>query len=258
MRSFPSSGPEIAGSSGVAAPAVRQHDEPLDEVIEVSWFRTDVAGDHCRTLLNRLSEAERARASRFRFDRDRSRYVAAHAHLRRVLARFTGREPSGLTLATAAHGKPFLLAEPPMVGPQFSLSYSGDFCVVAIATRALVGVDIERISPLADDEPIGEHCSASERHWLATLPDAQKLRGFYRCWTLKEALLKAEGLGLAIPLNRVGVISSAGDVVVETGPELTGTYNLRELAAPDGYSGALCVRDCAHCVVVVDPDLHSA
>ena len=150
-------------------------------------------GDACLALLD---ADERARAARFHFERDRGRYVAAHAALRRLLARRTGRDAASLAIETGPYGKPYLAGTP---GCAFSLSHSEDLALVALADDGEIGVDLERVRPLADLEGLERQClTAGERRVLDGLAPADRSLAFLRHWTRKEACLKALGTGLHI------------------------------------------------------------
>jgi len=151
-----------------------------------------------------LSEEETGRARRFVFPRDRDRYVRAHAVLRRVLGGVCGMAPETLRFRKGAHGKPQLKSAPAAEPVEFNLSHSADIAVVAIARKYTLGIDVERVRPI-DREIAEHHFSPRELRTLQDLDPEDWLRGFFRCWTAKEALLKGEGLGLNLPLDAFDV-----------------------------------------------------
>ena len=148
------------------------------------------------TLTHLLGADERARADRFRFPRDRRRFVVRRARLRQVLAAWVGRAPEALTFTENSHGKPILVD-----GPPFSLSHSADMMMLAIGD-AEVGCDLEWIDPALDWPPLAEtFFTPAERAALAALPPEAARRAFFACWARKEAFVKALGLGLSYPLD---------------------------------------------------------
>lgn len=152
-----------------------------------------------------LSDAERERAARFRFDRDRSRWLVAHVQTRAILGAELGVVPSEIRYAFGPKGKPSL-AWPERSGVEFNLSDSGDLALLAISRSAPVGVDVEFIKPMPDLAAIAaSHFAAEERETLLALPDAEQLGAFYRIWTRKEAYIKAVGTGLSHGLDRFAV-----------------------------------------------------
>jgi 4'-phosphopantetheinyl transferase len=180
-----------------------------------------------------LDDEERARAARFRFDRDRRRFVVRRGRLREWLGACTGERPERLAFAIGPFGKPVLEG-----GPHFSLSHSHERTMLAIAD-AEVGCDIEWIDTEVDWRPLAEGLFApAERDALAALPDDIGRLAFFRCWARKEAFVKAIGEGLSYPLD-------AFTVSIEPEPALlTGGEDWTMAAAPDlpGYAGAIVAR----------------
>lgn len=142
-----------------------------------------------------LEAADAARAARFRFDRDRRRYLAARWALRLALAETLDLPIDRARLAADSRGKPFL-ADPP-VALHFNLSHSGSTCLIALSPAAAVGVDVELPGVLDDIEALAEANFSPVEHdlWQA-LPVDRRQPAFLACWTRKEAALKAVGTGL--------------------------------------------------------------
>lgn len=152
-----------------------------------------------------LSDAERERAARFRFDRDRSRWLLAHIAARAIIGAELGVAPAEIRYAFGPTGKPSL-AWPEHTGVEFNLSDSGDLALLAICRDAPVGVDVEFVKPMPDLAAIAtSHFAAEERAELLALPEAEQLGAFYRIWTRKEAYIKAVGTGLSHGLDRFAV-----------------------------------------------------
>jgi 4'-phosphopantetheinyl transferase len=174
-------------------------------LVEVRYARLSepVAADLLAQWLGLLSAEERTRAGRFVAETDRSAYVASHALLRLSLSRLADVPPEGWTFETGPHGKPEVAGDEASLGLRISLSHTRGFAVCAVSSVGLVGVDVEhagRKAPLR----ISETCFApAEREALAALPEADRGGRFFEHWTLKEAFLKAVGLGLTYPLERL-------------------------------------------------------
>ncbi|TAK84869.1 MAG: 4'-phosphopantetheinyl transferase superfamily protein [Aquabacterium sp.] len=165
-----------------------------------------------------LAPAERARASKMRWDRDRIRFLAAHCALRLLLAEREGVPPQSLRYAAGAHGKPRLQGEGRC---SFSLSYAAQQALIAIADGTEIGVDATRLIPLPDAGQLAErYCSPVERMDLDQLPEAERAAAFLRCWTRKEAVLKATGIGLGLPLQQIdaGIGEARRHLTVPTPP----------------------------------------
>jgi 4'-phosphopantetheinyl transferase len=156
-----------------------------------------------RRLTGLLDDREQGLAARFAYAGDRHLYVAAHAGLRLVLAAMLGCRPAGVRLLRGPAGRPLVEAGGDI---QFSLSHCRDVALIAFSHRVPVGVDVERVRPLADWKQIAaRYLHPGERMELMALSEEERLTAFFRCWTRKEAVAKALGLGLSLPLNRYQV-----------------------------------------------------
>jgi 4'-phosphopantetheinyl transferase len=171
-------------------------------VIHVCWFATDLAPCIVSELEPLLSLTERARADRFRFARDRGRYIAARARLRIILGRYTNRAPGELQFDAGPFGKPVLRPKGGTERIQFNLSGSHGLGVVALQLDLELGIDVERVRPLDDAAAIAERMFAAKEYAaFRSLPAAEQPESFFRYWTRKEAIVKSIGQGLAHPLD---------------------------------------------------------
>jgi 4'-phosphopantetheinyl transferase len=194
-----------------------------------------------------LSDAERARAERFRSTADRTRFIASHAALRAILGDCLDVAPSALAFGETVHGKPFVAAPEAGRAARFSLSHSGDIALVAVAVGREIGVDVERVRPVADlDGFAARYFSRTECAALGRVPPAERLRAHLGVWTLKEAYLKACGEGLTRELDAFDV--TVGDaqprlaaVRDRPGDELRWTFARLELG--HNAVGALAAQD---------------
>jgi len=208
----------------------------------VQHDRLDVDDTTLAALTAVIGADERARAERFRFPRDRRRFVVRRARLRQLLGAWVGRAPAALTFTENSHGKP-VLAD----GPPFSLSHSADMMMLAIGD-AEIGCDLEWIDPALDWPPLAEtFFTTTERAALTTLPAEAARRAFFACWARKEAFVKALGLGLSYPLD-------AFDVSVGATAELvSGGEGWAMIAGPAlaGYATAIVARDDGEPLVII-------
>lgn len=183
------------------------------------------------SLVTHLSDHERERVGRFHFRRDAVRYAASRVALRSGLAEHLGADPGALVFQYGPHGKPELAAPFHRSGLRFSASRSEGVGLYAAAWRRCIGVDIERVRPLPDLEDIAALTFApEERRQLERLAPAERLTGFFDCWTRKEAYLKAIGTGLA---------DSPSCVSVSVAPE---GWTLVALDVDPGFVAAVAVE----------------
>lgn len=189
-----------------------------------------------------LSADEQERWGRFHFARDRRRFERARVALRVILAAYLDEEARRIRFAFGTHGKPELAEPSGEVG--FNLSHSGDLALLAVAGRREVGVDVEAVRPVCDAEAIAERFfSPAENAALRQLPPQGRLDAFFRCWTRKEAYLKALGEGLARPLDGFDVSlepdAPARLLKVHADPQEASRWWLTALEPGPGYVGAL-------------------
>lgn len=157
-----------------------------------------------RRMYGLLSPAERVRAARFAFDRDRRTFVMSHGILRRVLGVVCHENPARLRFRQGLRGKPYLVDAPP--GLQFNLSHTEGFCLVGVTRGAAIGVDVERVRATDDMAALVRQCfSVAEQREFDALPQAERCRAFFKGWTRKEAFIKAIGDGLSYPLDSFDV-----------------------------------------------------
>jgi 4'-phosphopantetheinyl transferase len=158
-----------------------------------------------------LSNAERERAARFTSERDRRRFSVARATLRRLLAARLGVRAEEVELVYGEHGKPALGGRCADSGLRFNVSHCEDLAVYAFARGREVGIDVETVRWFADaDDVAARFFSPAEYEEYAALDALDKPRGFFNCWTRKEAFLKAIGDGLNHPLQSFDVSRVGG------------------------------------------------
>ncbi len=194
-----------------------------------------------------LSPDERARAARFHFERDRRHFTATRALLRMLLASYVHSEPAELVFRYSDKEKPSLNPQASHEPVEFNVSHSGAVALLAFSRGRSLGVDIETIRDDFDPAALAHRFfSKLEQTQLAALDPSEKFPGFFRCWTRKEAYIKAVGTGLSLPLDEFDVSLRPGDenALLATRPNASeaAEWSLREVPAADGYVAALCVR----------------
>jgi 4'-phosphopantetheinyl transferase len=200
--------------------------------------------DRCDAVLD---AAERARADRFLRPADRARFRASHAALRLVLGDALGLAPADVEFAAGAGGKPEL-AGPARGAADFNLSHSGGRALIGLTRGAAIGVDVEAVRPIADALRIAAaHFAADEVTALAGAPRSAVERRFFGLWTRKEAVVKALGSGLSLPLDRFSVsvppeaprlVRAAGDASWN----LDGPWSLAEVDCGRDHVATVAIR----------------
>ena len=173
---------------------------PAADEVHLWQSRLDVTSEELTELCATLTESELERSASFRFDRDRARFIAARGQLRTLLARYLDAEVNDIVLSEGPHGKPRLASGPGWL--RFNVAHSDAVAVFAVARDREVGVDLEEIRSDFPIDVVARHFySPRERAELAGLPEGDRLRAAFDCWTRKEAYLKALGVGLALPFD---------------------------------------------------------
>ena len=195
-------------------------------------------------LFGLLSAGERVRAERFRAAADRLSFTAAHGTLRLLLAAMLGERPQSLAFAANAWGKPRLVPDRAI---EFNMSHSGGIVLTALARHLPIGVDVEAMRPFAERADIVQrYFHPGEAADLATVPPADAEAAFFRCWSRKEAVVKALGLGMSLDLHRYRVACLPGAraevlaLEAEAAPQQN--WSLIDLDPGPGYVGALAAR----------------
>lgn len=166
-----------------------EHQQITDEALLQSY----------RTLLN---AEEEKRLQRFVFPKHKLQFLVSRALLRSVIGQYMGQPPASLIFARNAYGKPRIASFEQSLPLGFNLSHTNDLTVLAVTQAADIGVDLEYITRKVDILKLADrYFSAREAEELRAVGVAKFNERFFELWTLKEAYIKACGMGLAIPLR---------------------------------------------------------
>ncbi len=218
-------------------------------------WRLSLAGveAHLERLTDVLSPEEQQRAARFHFKRDRQKFTATRGVLRLLLSRYLGLAPEALRFTYGAQNKPALAPE--HCGVKFNVSHSHQLALLAFSRKRELGVDLEQLrSDLEFDQLAARFFSPREYTEWRTYTGPERETAFFRCWTRKEALLKALGIGLS-GLEHVSVSLGAHETtLVEATAELTGDtgWSLLPLQVGEEYVAALAVAGPPPPVRIID------
>jgi len=185
-----------------------------------------------------LSSAEQDRASRFKFETDRRRYVTAHWALRSILSIYVNSPAQGLQFESGPYGKPKLVPIHAGKRFEFNLSHSHEIALIAFTHGREIGVDVEYVKKDFPIHDVAERFfTPKEVTALKALPAGLQREAFFKCWTSKEAFLKAKGTGLSGKLDEVE-ITLVGGQQVRIDAKVPG-WSLAEVDAGNGYAAAL-------------------
>ncbi len=187
-----------------------------------------------------LSPVELDRLHRFRFAAHQRRFQISHGATRRILAGYLGCAPKDVALRHGPRGKPYIDGD----GPSFNLSHSGDLALVALASNEL-GVDVEKVRRLESLRQIAQrHFSDAEYAALKALDEGEQELAFYRCWTRKEAYIKALGEGLSMALDSfdVSIGEAAAFLACHDGREDPARWSMLDISPSEDFVAAVAVR----------------
>jgi 4'-phosphopantetheinyl transferase len=168
-------------------------------LVGISLTTTPYSEEHWQML----STAEQVRAQQFKFEQHRQRFIVFHSCLRQVLARCLSQSPPAIDFQYGPHGKPSLH---PTSNLQFNLSHTDTEAIIAITLNADIGVDIEIVKNNNIDALAQRFFADAENSYLQQTADIhEKHLRFYQTWALKEAFIKATGLGVSQNLKSFAV-----------------------------------------------------
>lgn len=194
-----------------------------------------------------LNSAEQNRAGRFRFERDRRRFIVARANLRKILSRYLNRNAQDICFVYGPYGKPALGLEQNEGNIRFNLSHSKGWAIYAVTQHHEIGVDIEAVRSELNWRALVEKIfSEDEKSLIQQVPKSIQQQLFFQGWTRKEAVLKAIGCGLSlspdcieVALATVPLLYSAQDSWRVEGKC---DFSLYDIKMTSDYVGALAIE----------------
>ena len=204
--------------------------------------------EHFRSL---LTARECERADRFLFDEHRRRFIVSRGQLRVLLGLYIDVAPRLVDFQYTNLGKPYFANDVSDPYIQFNFTNSSDWALLAVTLGTELGIDMERIREMSDMEGLARRFFAQPEIDAIVQHPGQKKRqqAFFRCWTRKEAFLKAIGAGLTFPLDKVCVTVDDRDDLgvewIEDDNEVAADWSLRHIEPIEDFVGALARRDSA-------------
>ena len=189
-----------------------------------------------------LEAHELERAGRFHFEKHRRHFVVARGFLRCVVARYLETRPEVLRFSFGPYGKPALAGEQSL---RFNLSHSHEVALLAVASSVELGVDVEHVrADFASEDIARRFFSRAEVETFDALPKKEQVAAFFRCWTRKEAYIKAIGKGLSQPLDGFDVTLAPEEpaALLHADEDDASRWSLSDIDVGAGYAGALAVE----------------
>lgn len=215
---------------------------PENEV-QLWHFKVDEFSKEVESYAKLLSQKETASADSYKFAKDRTIYILARGLLRILSGRYLNEIPENIKFDYGEYGKPDYKFQTSL---KFNISHSGNMIVMAFTRNFDIGVDIEKLKDDFDVIDIAQHFfSPDEIQTLEALPEKEQVHGFYRCWTRKEAFIKAKGSGLSFVLTSFSVSLDADRAELlrtdwDTGEKVE--WRMFSFEPEEGYLGALSIR----------------
>jgi 4'-phosphopantetheinyl transferase len=218
------------------------------------WLRA--SDEVSRAYRSLLLPEETVRADKFAFEHLKRHYEVSQGGLRLLLSRYLRCRPRDLAFTFGPKGKPALRVDSHL---QFNLSNSGDLALYAFAVDCELGVDVEQVRAMTDLEQIASRyfCEAEASELLSIDGRPARQEAFFRCWTRKEAYIKAVGTGLTLPLDQFQVTLLPGDpprfIHIGKNVKAANEWTLQPLNPAPGYVGALAYHAGARNIVFHQP-----
>jgi 4'-phosphopantetheinyl transferase len=177
------------------------------EAGEVHIWSTTFNEDYSELLSHSyLSESEHKRVLQFSNDIDSLLFSMRHKLLRIILSRYLNCQPFEIEFKGNSFQKPYIYS--PTTGLQFNVSSSSNRFIAVICRQNSVGTDIEFMREVRNiHQLISDYLTSNESDWIYAQPQQSLESSFFSIWTKKEALIKAIGQGLSIPINQLEVLS---------------------------------------------------
>ena len=214
--------------------------------VDIWLTSTELEEEQVRAYAKYLSQAELARAQKFRSKTGYREYIVTRGLLRQVLSETAGLDLAGVDFLYGEHGKPYLDVRVSGKTVTFNVSHSHGLALVALTRGGRLGVDLEKIRPEVEwRELAGRYFSEVEHRVLERRPEGDGLKAFFACWTRKESFVKALGAGVSYGLKQfdvsVGPEEDYAALTIRSQDEDADGWLVKNLPVPDSHVAALAV-----------------
>ncbi|MEQ1968611.1 4'-phosphopantetheinyl transferase superfamily protein [Xenorhabdus nematophila] len=180
-----------------------------------------------------LNEDEKIKYSSFKFERDRHQYLITRALVRCTLSHYEKNITVGQwQFSSNQYGKPFVVTSLLTTPISFNISHTKGLIVLGLCSGCEIGIDAEKTSrKLKYLDIMDRFFSEQECRDLELLPPDFRTARFYDLWTLKEAYIKARGMGLFLPLDQFSfTFTEDGIINIEDNEDNT-VWNFFQISA---------------------------
>ncbi len=211
--------------------------------IQIYYFNLKKIKVNKSTLTSILSKKEVDRANKFKFEKDRNKFIISRGILRELISKINNIDPKKIKYNINIYGKPFISNENGY-RLKFNLSHSGELVIYAFSHESEIGIDIEILdSSINHLELAKNYFTNNEINYLSESQNSQKLsENFFRVWTRKEALLKAVGTGLFSDLKKIETLNDIiklKDLPSEVRINFSSNWNITDLEINTNYKTAI-------------------
>lgn len=195
-----------------------------------------------------LSMDEVERANRFYFENDRSQFIVRRSILKQIIAKYLEIDPKNLLFGYNLFGKPHLINDSLKHSLKFNMSYSNNMALYAISYEIEVGIDIEFIQKdIEFQQIIDRFFSPNEIEYLRNINIDKRKEEFFKIWTRKEAVLKALGKGVSIPLQMVNVAYNRSNFIFRIHNDGNhgekSSWNVQDLLPANNYIASIAKEE---------------
>ena len=214
--------------------------------VDIWLTSTELEEDQVRAYAKYLSQAELARAQKFRSKTGHREYIVTRGLLRQVMSETAGLDLAGVDFMYGEHGKPWLDARVSGKTVALNVSHSHGLALAALTVGGRLGVDLEKIRPEVEwRELAARYFAEAEIRALENRPQGDGLKAFYACWTRKEAFVKALGAGVSYGLDQfdvsVGPDEDYAALTIRSQDEDAAGWLVKNLPVPDSHAAAVAV-----------------
>ena len=204
-----------------------------------------------------LSEDEKNRAEKYKFNEDRDNFISSRGVLRIIAGKYLDVSPESIKFSYSSYGKPFLSLTEYPIRVNFNLSDTKGLVLYAFTLKNEIGIDVESLHKIMDMAAVASRFfSINEVQRLKHVALAKRDDAFLSCWTLKEAYIKAIGEGLSCPLDQFEMAFTEGQkpslLYSQWDENEKERWQMYRIQAPEGYIASLAVEGRSHNLIYKD------